>query len=151
MYKIQACLHLNTWLVQKKKKCKRIGVKLHLIAVNHVCVCLQFLLFIYTVRSIINAPPLQNAMIHTTAEQNGTAVVESVLRWCDSRHFAAAARLWLNALNYSNVKSARSKARTVFIRSNTEIVGSNPTGGMDVCVCLFCVYPVWRRVRILPP
>jgi hypothetical protein len=30
--------------------------------------------------------------------------------------------------------AARSKARTVFARSNTEIMGSNPTGGMDVCV-----------------
>jgi hypothetical protein len=46
-----------------------------------------------TVRSIISAPPLQNAMSHTTAERNGTAVVASVLRWCDSRHFAAVARL----------------------------------------------------------
>jgi hypothetical protein len=27
-------------------------------------------------------------------------------------------------------------------RSNSQIVGSNPTGGMDVCVCLFCVYAV---------
>jgi hypothetical protein len=40
---------------------------------------------------------------------------------------------------------ARSKARTVFARSNTEIVGSNPTGWMDVCVLcvrLFCIYIV---------
>jgi hypothetical protein len=36
----------------------------------------------------------------------------------------------------------RSKTRTVFARSNTEIVGSNPTGGMDVCVCSVCVYCV---------
>jgi hypothetical protein len=34
---------------------------------------------------------------------------------------------------------SRSKARTVSTRSNTEIMGSNPTGGMDVCVRLFCV------------
>jgi hypothetical protein len=27
----------------------------------------------------------------------------------------------------------------VFARSNTGIVGSNPTQVMDVCVCLFCV------------
>jgi hypothetical protein len=33
----------------------------------------------------------------------------------------------------------RSKARTVFARSNTGIVGSNPTRGMDVCVRLFCL------------
>jgi hypothetical protein len=51
-----------------------------------------------TVRSIISAPPLQNAKSHTTAERNGTVVVASVLRWCDSRHFAAVARLWLNEL-----------------------------------------------------
>jgi hypothetical protein len=42
--------------------------------------------------------------------------------------------------------AARSKARTVFARSNTAIVGSNPTAGMDVCVCsvvrFFCVYIV---------
>jgi hypothetical protein len=40
------------------------------------------------------------------------------------------------------VGAARPKARTVFVRSNTEIMGSNPTGGMDVCVCSVCVYSV---------
>jgi hypothetical protein len=39
--------------------------------------------------------------------------------------------------------AARSKARTVFDRSNTGIAGSNPTRGMDVCprfsVLLSCV------------
>jgi hypothetical protein len=30
----------------------------------------------------------------------------------------------------------------VFALSNTEIVGSNPTGGMDVSVCSVCVYSV---------
>jgi hypothetical protein len=34
---------------------------------------------------------------------------------------------------------ALSKAWTVFARSNTWIVSSNPTWGMDVCVRLFCV------------
>jgi hypothetical protein len=33
--------------------------------------------------------------------------------------------------------AARSKAWTVFARSNTGIAGSNPTRGMDVCVRLF--------------
>jgi hypothetical protein len=42
--------------------------------------------------------------------------------------------------------AVRSMAWTVFARSTTEIVGSNPTGSMDVCVC-----SVRRRVRILPP
>jgi hypothetical protein len=35
--------------------------------------------------------------------------------------------------------AARSTAWTLFARSNAEIVGSNPTQGMDVCVSLFCV------------
>jgi hypothetical protein len=35
--------------------------------------------------------------------------------------------------------AARFKTWTVFARSNTGIVGSNPTRGIDVCVCLFCV------------
>jgi hypothetical protein len=35
--------------------------------------------------------------------------------------------------------AVRSKAWTVFARSNAEIMGSNPTQGMDVCVCLFWV------------
>jgi hypothetical protein len=38
--------------------------------------------------------------------------------------------------------AVRSKALTVFARSNTEIMGSNPTGDMDVCVCSVCVYSV---------
>jgi hypothetical protein len=37
---------------------------------------------------------------------------------------------------------ARCKARTVFAHSNTGIVDSNPTGGMDICVRLFCVFVV---------
>jgi hypothetical protein len=32
------------------------------------------------------------------------------------------------------------KESTVFARCNTEIVGSNPTGGMDVCVCALYVF-----------
>jgi hypothetical protein len=35
--------------------------------------------------------------------------------------------------------AARSKALTVFARSNAGIVGSIPIQGMDVCVRLFCV------------
>jgi hypothetical protein len=35
-----------------------------------------------------------------------------------------------------------SKARTVFARPNPEIVGSNRTRGIDVCVCSVCVYSV---------
>jgi hypothetical protein len=37
---------------------------------------------------------------------------------------------------------ARSKALTVFVRSNVGIVGSKLTRGMNVCVRLFCVYVV---------
>jgi hypothetical protein len=46
--------------------------------------------------------------------------------------------------------AARSKARTVFARSNTEIVGSNPPGGMDVCVRLFRVYIVSSETASRP-
>jgi hypothetical protein len=35
--------------------------------------------------------------------------------------------------------AARSEAWTVFTRSNTGIVGSNPTQGMDVCMCVYSV------------
>jgi hypothetical protein len=35
--------------------------------------------------------------------------------------------------------TARSKAWSVFARSNAGIVGSNPTHAMDVCLRLFCV------------
>jgi hypothetical protein len=36
----------------------------------------------------------------------------------------------------------RSKASTLFARSNSGNVGSNPTQCMDVCVRLFCGYVV---------
>jgi hypothetical protein len=45
--------------------------------------------------------------------------------------------LWMQILPIT--VAARSKAWTVFACSNTGIVGSNPTRGMDVCVRLFCV------------
>jgi hypothetical protein len=35
--------------------------------------------------------------------------------------------------------AARSKPWTFLVRSKAEIMGSNPTQGMDVCVRLFCV------------
>jgi hypothetical protein len=38
----------------------------------------------------------------------------------------------------------QSKVQTVFAGSNTGIMGSNPTTGMDVFVPLFCVYVVLR-------
>jgi hypothetical protein len=42
--------------------------------------------------------------------------------------------------------AARSKAGTLFSRSNAGIVGSNVTKGMDACVRLFCV-EVLRRAE----
>jgi hypothetical protein len=36
--------------------------------------------------------------------------------------------------------AARSKAWTVFSRSKAVIVDSNPTQGMDVCVCVYAVF-----------
>jgi hypothetical protein len=38
--------------------------------------------------------------------------------------------------------AARSKGGNVFYRSNTGIVGSNPTRGIDVYLHLFCVFIV---------
>jgi hypothetical protein len=35
---------------------------------------------------------------------------------------------------------ARYKAWAVFARSNTRIVGSNSTEGMDICVCIYSVF-----------
>jgi hypothetical protein len=48
-------------------------------------------------------------------------------------------RLDSTKVRSSQWQVARSKAWTVFARSNTGIVGSNPTAGMDVCVLLLCV------------
>jgi hypothetical protein len=36
--------------------------------------------------------------------------------------------------------AARPNAWTAFARSNAGIVGSNPTQGMDVCVCVYSVF-----------
>jgi hypothetical protein len=50
--------------------------------------------------------------------------------------------------------AARSKTWTVYTRSNTGIMGSNPIRGMDVCVRLFCdhvVLCVGRGWRADPP
>jgi hypothetical protein len=45
----------------------------------------------------------------------------------------------LNSSSALITVAARSTALTVFARSNTGVVGSNPARGMDVCVLLFCV------------
>jgi hypothetical protein len=51
-----------------------------------------------------------------------------------------------NSVNHIATKpiamTERSKARSVFVHSNTEVVRSNPTRGMSVCVCESCVYVV---------
>jgi hypothetical protein len=46
--------------------------------------------------------------------------------------------IWKVRFNVPIKVAARSKAWTVFARSNTGIVCSNPTRDMDVCVRLFC-------------
>jgi hypothetical protein len=38
--------------------------------------------------------------------------------------------------------AARSKAWTVFPRSDARIVGSNPSQSMDVCVCVYSVFVI---------
>jgi hypothetical protein len=48
-------------------------------------------------------------------------------------------RYWIFVASISHSGAARSKAWTVFSRSNAGIVGSNPTQGMDVCLCVYSV------------
>jgi hypothetical protein len=38
------------------------------------------------------------------------------------------------------IVAAHSKAWTVFARSNTGIVGSNPSRDMDICLCVYSVF-----------
>jgi hypothetical protein len=47
--------------------------------------------------------------------------------------------------------ASRSQARSGFARSDTEIVGSNPTGAVDVCVRSFCVRVAASRRADPPP
>jgi hypothetical protein len=44
--------------------------------------------------------------------------------------------------------AARSKARIVFARSNAGIVDSNPTQGMDVCVCVYSMFVLSSCVQV---
>jgi hypothetical protein len=45
----------------------------------------------------------------------------------------------LRVLEWAITVAARTKAWIVFARSNTGIVGSNPSRGVDVCVRFYCV------------
>jgi hypothetical protein len=52
----------------------------------------------------------------------------------------------INYMLYSPISVvAQSKAENVFACSNTWLVGSNPTQGMDVSLHLFCVSVFLRR------
>jgi hypothetical protein len=46
-----------------------------------------------------------------------------------------------NPYEWPITAASRFKAWTVFARSNTAVVGSNPTRGMDICVYSFFVLP----------
>jgi hypothetical protein len=60
----------------------------------------------------------------------------SHLRKCtDGKEIFFSCPVWLPI-----IAAARSKAWTVFARSNAGIVGSNPTEGMDVCVRVYSVF-----------
>jgi hypothetical protein len=64
--------------------------------------------------------------------------------WCEKKPPSPEARyhsdICLEGLGLSPIAAAaRSKASTLFVRSTTGIVGSNPTQDMDVCVRLFCL------------
>jgi hypothetical protein len=56
-------------------------------------------------------------------------------------------KLSVDRILYGRSQWPRSKAWNVFARSNAEIVGSNPTQGMDVCLRLFRVCVVLCRQR----
>jgi hypothetical protein len=66
----------------------------------------------------------------------------TVVPYCTQTHVLPQGLLWITD-RYSRDQpitvASRSKAWTIFARSNAAIVGSNPTQGMDVCVRLFCV------------
>jgi hypothetical protein len=46
---------------------------------------------------------------------------------------------------WASIVAVRSKAGNVFARSDTEIVGSSPTRGMDVCPRFFSICVVLYR------
>jgi hypothetical protein len=112
----------------------------------------------------------------STFTRNRTTVIQSI-----ATYYREQLRLWANGVQliiqscfdilmtlcythtsvYTFTVTARSKAWTVFARSNTEIVGSNLTREMDVCMSLFCLCAVlcagsglatgWSPVRgVLP-
>jgi hypothetical protein len=48
--------------------------------------------------------------------------------------------IWCGIDHRPITMAARSKTRTVLAPSNTGIVGSNSTQGMDVCVCVYSMF-----------
>jgi hypothetical protein len=53
--------------------------------------------------------------------------------------FNLSSNLFIQWVHWPVTVASRSKTWTVFARSKSGIVGSNPTLGMDVCLRLFCV------------
>jgi hypothetical protein len=72
-------------------------------------------------------------------------VISIVIKFYDTAYILTS--IWQLLTWFSSVSlylpitmAARSKAWTVFARSNTGVVGWNPIRSMDVCVRLFCIY-----------
>jgi hypothetical protein len=81
---------------------------------------------------------LGSGMIHTILKEELAVRRERVL--VKRSHQEEMSQIFLGKkLTLPMTVAARSKAWIVFVSSNTGIVGSNPTRGMDVCVRLFCV------------
>jgi hypothetical protein len=80
-----------------------------------------------TTRSVTDIGCMQNCFRHVHLEARSRDRIS--MRWI----------IFFNLPNRPITVAARSKARTVFARSNAGILGSNPTQSMDVCVRLFCV------------
>jgi hypothetical protein len=78
---------------------------------------------------------MSHALCASTACNMDSFLVKIVLTVLKNKTDLYLCMIW----NTLNTVAVRSKAWTVFARSNAGIVDSNPTRGMDVCVSLFCV------------
>jgi hypothetical protein len=76
---------------------------------------------------------------------------EVYVHCCHGKHTVEGSRTLLSdqTTSYSTV-TARSKAWNVLARSNAEIVNSNTTQGMDVCMCVYSVFVLPCASDLMP-
>jgi hypothetical protein len=82
-------------------------------------------------------------------QTNSSTTLVTWLQMANWEHFKLCGWVIINVLfrHLPIIVAARSKTRNVSARSNAGIVASNPTQGMSVCLCLFCVCVVLCRQR----